>query len=315
MTTTRILTTRHIAAIIGEVGLDDVIDDLIARLAAAFAADDPLVIDTIPRTGFHYPKPDRGLVEWMPAIETGRRVSLKIVGYHPTNPAERGMPSVLATTSLYDTADGRLLLLCEATFLTALRTGCSSAIVTDILAPSDASTLGIVGCGAQAVTQVHALSRVRDLDRVLAFDADGDVSATLASRLARAGVDVPVTIVARSADALSEADILCTATSVEAGVGPVVPDGPHRPGLHVNAVGADHPGKTEIPASLLARAVVVPDVVEQCLVEGEAQQLDRAALGPNLPELVRRRHRYEALRTALTVFDSTGWSLADLITA
>lgn len=315
MGTTRILTGGDIASIIGQVGLDAVIDDLIDRLGAAFAADDPLVIDTIPRTGFHYAKPDHGLVEWMPAIETGRRVSLKVVGYHPTNPVERGAPSVLATTSLYDTADGRLLLLCDATFLTALRTGCSSAIVTDILAAPRSATLGIVGCGAQAVTQIHAISRVRTLDRVLAFDADRDVSATLADRLARARVDVPVTIVTAPADVVSASDILCTATSVEVGAGPVIPDEGHRPGLHVNAVGADHPGKFEIPASMLARAVVVPDVVEQCLVEGESQQLDREALGPSLPELVRNRHRYEALRPSLTVFDSTGWSLADLIAA
>lgn len=315
MAVTRVFTQRCIAQLVGDVGLDVLLDELIARLAAAFADHDPAVTETFLRTGFRYTKPDLGLIEWMPAMEHGRRVSIKTVGYHPTNPVDRGAPSVLATTSLHDTVDGRMLALCEATFLTALRTGAASAVVTDVLAVADATTMGVIGCGAQAVTQIHAIARVRPIERVLAYDTDATVAATLAARLSRAGISASVELCAGPGDVLEAVDILCTATSVEPGADPVVGDTGHRPWLHVNAVGADHPGKLELPVALLARAVVVPDLVEQCVAEGESQQIPRHRLGPDMAELLRHRHRYEHHRADLTVFDSTGWALEDLIAA
>lgn len=315
MATTRVLTQDCIGNIVKQVGLDLVFDDLIARLASAFSTHDRDVVATMTRDGFRYTKPALGLIEWMPAMEAGRLVSIKTVGYHPTNPVERRTPSVLATTSLHDTVDGRLVALCEATFLTAIRTGAASAVVTDVLAREDASTLGVVGCGAQAVTQIHAISRVRALRRIVAFDADATVVDTLELRLRRAGIEVPVDVVDDAADVLAASDILCTATSVDPGAGPVFADMEHRPWLHINAVGADLPGKRELPASLVQRATVVPDVLEQCLVEGECQQLRRDEVGPDIVAVVRDREHHERLRDSLTVFDSTGWALEDLIVA
>ena len=314
MTVTRVLTQRCIARLVEQVGLDVLLDQLIARLATAFAEHDPGIVETFVRTGFRYTKPDLGLIEWMPAMEHGRRVSIKTVGYHPANPVERGTPSVLATTSLHDTTDGRLLALCEATFLTALRTGAASAIVTDVLAVDGADTLGMVGCGAQAVTQIHAISRIRPVAHVLAFDANAAVAATLEPRLRRAGLNTTVEL-AQPDEIVAASDVLCTATSVEPGAGPVFRDGPHRPWLHVNAVGADHPGKIEVPAAFLARALVVPDLLEQCIAEGESQQVPAEGIGPEMAELLRHRGRYEHHRAGLTVFDSTGWALEDLIAA
>jgi ornithine cyclodeaminase len=312
---TRVLTPSCIAAIVRHVGLDAMLDELIKRLRDAFAAHDPEIIQTITRSGFRYTKPDFGLIEWMPSMESGRRVAIKTVGYHPNNPVERKTPSVLATTSLHDTIDGRLVALCESTFLTALRTGAASAVVTDVLSPASSTKLGMIGCGSQAVTQIHGVSRVRPIKHVVAFDADSDVAATLENRLERAGIPVDVETVETAALVVGDVDVLCCATSVEPGSDPVVPDVDHRPWLHINAVGADHPGKLELPLSLLRRAVVIPDLLEQCLVEGESQQLDQSQLGPTMPDLIRHRARHEHWRTGLTVFDSTGWSLEDLIVA
>jgi ornithine cyclodeaminase/alanine dehydrogenase-like protein (mu-crystallin family) len=312
---TRVLTPSCIAAIVRDVGLDAMLDDLIERLGNAFAAHDPEVIETIMRDGFRYTKPDFGLIEWMPSMETGRRVAIKTVGYHPNNPVERGAPSVLSTTSIHDTNDGRLLAVCESTFLTAMRTGAASAIVTDVLAIENATALGMIGCGSQAITQIHAISRIRPIQTVTAFDADATVAATLAGRLERARVPARVEVVDTAAEVIEGVDVLCCATSVEPGSDPVVPDIDHRPWLHINAVGADHPGKLELPGPLLRRAVVIPDLLEQCLQEGESQQIDRNELGPTMPELVRHRSRHEHWRGVLTVFDSTGWSLEDLVVA
>jgi ornithine cyclodeaminase/alanine dehydrogenase-like protein (mu-crystallin family) len=313
---TRIISVDDLAGVVREVGLDALLDQLIAALGRALATHDPSRLETRDRTGFHYREPVTGLLEWMPAMELGRRVSIKTVGYHPANPTERGTPSVLATTSLYDTSDGRLVTICEATILTALRTGAASAVATNVLAVPDASVLGVVGCGAQAVSQIHALSRVRPLARVLAYDVDGAVARSLPSRLAGI-VEIPIEILDEPdlGRLMAEVDVLCTCTTVEPGAGPVIPMAEHRPWLHINAVGADFAGKSEIPAPLLRDALVCPDVPGQCLVEGEAQQLSMADLGPDLAQLARNAGEYRAYRRRLTVFDSTGWALEDLVAA
>ena len=313
MATTRILSHRCIGHIVADVGLDDLIDQLIERLADACRHHEPVMMEVIARDGFRYAKPGLGLIEWMPVMELGRRVAIKTVGYHPANPDERNSPSVLATTSLHDTTDGRLLALFEATFLTALRTGAASALATDILAVEGASVLGVVGCGAQAVTQVHGISRVRPIDRVVAFDADANVAATLSHRLERAGLTITCEPQDNVDDVVGVSDIVCTATSVDPDAGPVIADVDHRPWLHINAVGSDHPGKVELPLSMLERASVFPDLLTQCLTEGESQRLDAEQLGPELPGLVQQRTRFEGMRPSLTVFDSTGWALEDLI--
>lgn len=315
MTTTRLIRPSDLAAIVTDVGLDSLLDELIERLVDALREHDPEVVATIDRSGFHYGKPDLGLVEWMPAMDHGRRVSVKTVGYHPSNPVERGVPTILASTSLYDTVDGRLIALCEATFLTSLRTGAASAIATDILAVDAGVTLGVIGCGAQAVTQIHAISRVRPIERVLAYDANPDVARTLGARVPIDGLDIVPVDATRIEELASICDVLCTVTSVSPSDGPVLPDVDGRPSLHVNAVGADFPSKRELPDAMLRRALVCPDVTSQCLQEGECQGLEPHELGPDLVALVRERGRWEGHRNELTVFDSTGWALEDLVAA
>ncbi len=302
--------------VIADVGLDRFMDEMIAKLTYAFRRFDPEATVTKVREGFSYEKPDLGLVEWMPTMDVGGRISIKTVGYHPTNPMQRNLPSVMATTSLHDTTTGQLLALADSTFLTAVRTGAASAVATDELAPLSTPILGIIGAGAQAITQAHAISRVRAIEKIIVFDADEDVAASFERRLPFA-VEVEVVTAARVHKELpamlGEADILCTCTSVDPEAGPVFADGRHKEALHINAVGADFPGKLEIPRTLINRAVVVPDYQPQCLAEGESQTLRAEQLGPDLHQLIAAgRHQY---RGVLTVFDSTGWALEDLLAA
>lgn len=313
MVETRVLGARDLAVLIAQVGLDALLDELIGRLVAALERHDDELLVTQDRAGFHYLKPDLGLVEWMPAMEVGRAVAIKTVAYHPSNPEQRAIPSVLATTALYDTTSGEQLALCEASTLTALRTGAASAIATDILAPEGPITLGLVGAGAQAVTQAHAISRVRTIERVLVTDTSRETATSLPARLAFLGVPVGLVDIEEVAGLVATVDVLCTCTSVAPGDGPVISDGDHRAGLHVNAVGADFAGKVELPRALLERSLVVPDVRSQCLVEGECQQLDPGAIGPDLAGLVQQREHYRASAGRTTVFDSTGWSLEDMV--
>lgn len=311
----RVVQADDVARIVRHHGLDAVLDELISRLTEALATHEPAKVRTPARAGFHYELPTAGLIEWMPAMEVGRVVSVKTVGYHPSNPTERGLPTVMSSTSLYDPGTGRLVALVDSTLLTALRTGAASAVATDILARPGPVVVGLVGCGAQAVTQLHGIARMRSVERVVATDTDPAVAASFARRVAF--VDRPVEIVepADRRRVLAEADVLCTATSVDVDAGPVLDDGEHPEWLHINAIGSDFPGKRELPASLLARSVICPDLLEQCLVEGELQGACRNEIGPDLASLVQERARHEALRSRLTVFDSTGWALEDLVAA
>ena len=306
------MSARDVAQVVAAVGLDAFFDDVIQALAAAFRSYDPAASVARAHDGFHYEKPDLGLLEWMPTLEIGGHSCIKVVGYHPSNPGRRGLPSVLSTTSLYDTASGEIVALAESTLLTAIRTGAASAVAAEILAVDRPLVVGVVGCGAQAVTQIHGLSRVRQIEEVLAFDSDAHVSASLEHRL---GIGIPVRAIdsARHRWLLREVDVLITCTSVGIAEGPVVEDAETRPWIHVSAVGADFAGKVELPKAFLDRSHVFPDNRDQCLAEGECQQLDADAIGPALPDLVKQAEDFRQLRDRSTVFDSTGWALQDYV--
>ena len=116
----RVLDHADVAELVRRVGVDALMDEVIDRLVTTIGHHQPEVLETQPRGGFSYHKPALGLVEWMPAMELGRRVGVKTVGYHPTNPIERRLPSVYANTTLYDTTTGRLTAICDSTTLTAI---------------------------------------------------------------------------------------------------------------------------------------------------------------------------------------------------
>ncbi len=310
---TLILDVDDLAHVLDNVGLDQFLDELIAVVRSEIASLEPAQVQDLVRSGFNYAAPEHGLVEWMPTMVVGDVVSVKTVGYHPLNPARRGLPSVLATTALYDTTTGALVGLSEATLMTALRTGAASAVMTDAIVAPKPIVLGVVGCGAQAVTQIHAISRVRRIERLIVTDVLPENARSLSDRLPD-GVMAPEVLDRSKFDTIvGELDVLCTCTSVDIGEASVVSLERARPSLHVNAVGADFPGKTELDVADLRRSVVIPDVVDQCMIEGECQQLDRSELGPSMAEVLAGDGG--DLAQSMTVFDSTGWSFEDLLAA
>lgn len=307
---TRILGAGDLATLLERVGRDALMDRMIEALRIRFAGHDVDLVDARARAGFRYDKPELGLIEWMPTHEMGGPVVIKMVGYHPTNPTQRSLPSVIATSSMWDTETGHLLAISDSTLLTALRTGAASGLATDLMAIETPVTVGLIGLGAQAVTQLHAISRVRSVERVIGFDPSPEPAESFARRIEFLALPFE----ACRADALeamaSDVDVLVTCTSVDIGAGPVVGEFEPRPWLHVNAVGADFPGKLELPPKLLEAALVVPDTLEQCLAEGECQQVPTRQIGPELFELVQAEST-TAERAQVTVFDSTGWAVED----
>ena len=310
---TRILTAPDVRAIVHTVGLNALMDETIARLTRAFVQFEPDEVVVPLRDGFRYESPQTGLLEWMPVMRVGEHAHIKVVGYHPDNAARHDLPTILSTLTMYGLQDGHLMGLMDATFITALRTGAASAVASRALASPQSSILGLIGCGAQAVTQLHALSRVFQLTDVFVYDTDPAAASTFEQRIGCLELDYINIHVTRPEDFLNQVDILCTATSVGAGAGPVFRDCELKPHIHINAVGSDFPGKTELPRSLLERSLVCPDFEAQALRDGECQQLNATQIGPDLPALLKGHSNLISERQRTTIFDSTGWALEDMV--
>lgn len=311
---TRILSAEDVIAVARHAGLDSLMDEVISGFySACLDATTDARFEIPQRGGFSYDHPTTGLLEWMPLHENGRCVVVKVVGYHPQNPAKQRMPTIMSSIMRFDTQTGHLQVVIDGTLATAIRTGAASAVASRALAMPESRSLALIGAGAQAVTQLHALSRVFSFEEVLVYDVDESVAGSFLERVRRLQLNDSTISIVDSEEAIRKADIICTVTSVPVGGGPVFDDKDLKPWLHVNAVGSDFPGKTEVPKSLLSRSFVCPDFLPQARVEGECQMLDEDQIGAELPFVLRDGDRLPELQQRLTVFDSTGYALQDHI--
>jgi ornithine cyclodeaminase/alanine dehydrogenase-like protein (mu-crystallin family) len=305
---TLIIRPQDIAEVIKRVGIDALMDRMIFGLTQAFKELNRDRGELRSRAGF-VKKPSCACVEWMPYMrKTDQSVTIKVVAYQPDNIQTVGIPTVLATTSLYDFKTGHLVALSDGVILTAMRTGAASAIASSIFAHPDTAIVGLVGAGAQAITQLHALSRVFSLQEVLVYDINPDVARSFCDRAAFLGLPIRICCLE---ELERNADIICTATSVDEGAEPVITGEYVKPHVHINAVGADIKGKTELPLSLLKKSFVCPDFLEQALVEGECQQLQPEEIGVSLMEAIERAQEFQSWREKQTIFDSTGLAMED----
>lgn len=307
---TKVITKSDLQQILQRIGLNPLMDELIERLTLAFRLfnEDQTIVKK--RDGYEYTRPYPGVFEWMPCMQREERVTVKMVAYNPKNPRIEQLPTILSSVSMYDACNGRLLCLVDGTLLTALRTGAASGIASRILAKEDSTSLGMIGCGAQAVTQIHAHCRIFDLKEILVYDTDSQNMNTLNQRLEHLGIEV---IPSSLQQVVETVDILCTATSVDINAGPVFKYLNVKPWLHINSIGSDLPGKTELPIDLLKGAFVCPDFLEQAKVEGECQQLEDCDIDESLVEIVKNPEAFRVVRDRLSVFDSTGYALEDQV--
>jgi ornithine cyclodeaminase/alanine dehydrogenase-like protein (mu-crystallin family) len=311
---TTILSADDLRYIVGHVGLDEMMDEMIRRLTTTFAEYNPGETVIPVRGGFKYSHPHLGLIEWMPGMRVGEGVYIKVVGYHPESGTLHGLPTILSTQSMYSVNDGHMISLMDASFATALRTGATSAVASKVLARPGSSVIGFIGTGAQAVTQLHALSRLFPIEKIYLFDTDAAAMDSFPARIACLNLDDLSMNAGPVKSWINGVDILVTATSVGIGDGPVFEDNNLPEHLHVNAIGSDFPGKYEVPKSVLARALVCPDFPEQAKAEGECQRIMPEDIGPDIQTLVKERESFSKVQQQCTVFDSTGWALEDIVT-
>jgi Predicted ornithine cyclodeaminase, mu-crystallin homolog len=166
--------------------------------------------------------------------------------------AHKGIPSTLSQTSIYSTETGELIAVVEANYLTALKTGGSAAIATELMARKDSSRLGIIGSGLQAFSQVLAIQEVRRLTEVHVYGLDSARLSDFIRRIEEIKNRPYSVIAAKSAEAcVSASDILCTCTTSHT---PVFDGAALMPGTHINAIGSYTPFMQEIDQKTVAKA-------------------------------------------------------------
>jgi len=238
---------------------------------------------------------------------------LKWVNVHPGNP-QVGLPSVMAKIVLNDPETGREWADMDGTHITNYRTGAAGGLAAALLSRPEASRLGVIGAGAQARTQIAAIMKVRPIEEVVICDC----ALARARALLQETADtyrVKATLAPTPRETAQAADILVTATpSTE----PLVFRDWVRPGTHINAIGADAPGKQELDPAILTAAKILVDDWAQARHSGEINvPLSRGELGPeqvygSLGEVVAGKKPGRESPEEITVFDSTGLIIQDL---
>jgi ornithine cyclodeaminase len=252
-----------------------------------------------------------GVIELMPTSD-GHLYSFKYVNGHPKNTAA-GLLTVTAFGVLADVDTGYPLLLSELTITTALRTAAMSALAARHMARPNSRVMALIGNGAQSEFQAIAFHHMLGIRELRLYDTDPAASAKLErnlSALRLAGLEV--VRCTSTAEAVLGADIVTTVTADKRNAIILTPD-MIEGGMHINAVGGDCPGKTELHADILLRpdARIVVEFEPQSRIEGEIQQLDAPFPVIEFSDVLAGKARGRASETEVTIFDSVGFALED----
>ncbi len=299
---TTLLTTQDIARLVATIGLPNLIARMVAYIEADFRRWPEF--EKSPRHAVHS---DVGVIELMP-IADARDYSFKYVNGHPKNTRE-GLPTVMAFGVLADVATGLPTLLSELTLTTAIRTAATSVMAAKLLARKNARTMALIGNGAQSEFQALAFHHVLGIDEIRLFDVDALATAKLAAHLAHVP-GLRVIVCADTAEAVRGADIVTTVTADKTNATILTSD-LLEAGMHINGVGGDCPGKTELHAEVLARASVFVEYEPQTRIEGDLQQMPADFAVTELWRVLIGDAAGRTTEREITVFDSVGFALED----
>ena len=249
---------------------------------------------------------DVGVIELMP-IADAAQFAFKYVNGHPSN-HRHGLPTVMAFGVLADVDTGAPRLLSELTLTTAIRTAAMSALAARVLAKPESRSMALIGNGAQSDFQALAFRDLVGIRELRLFDTDPAASAKLAANLVGQGLEVR--ICPSIADAVRGADIVTTVTADKTNATILTPE-MIEPGMHINAVGGDCPGKTELHRDILARASVFVEFEPQSRIEGEIQQMPADFAVTEFWQVLAGQRAGRGHAAEVTVFDSVGFALED----
>lgn len=297
----RIITIDDIKNLIRKITLPVFMQKLIERLQLDYARWDEF--DKMPRVATHVAP---GVLELMPICDNDF-YAFKFVNGHPNNPLANKL-TVSAVGTLADVATGYPLLMSEMTLLTAIRTAATSALASKYLAQKSAKTFAMIGCGAQSEFQVLAHRQVFLLAKINYFDVDENAMKKFAHNLARQKFTLNACDSIERA--IEGAEIITTATASKKH-GKILHRKNIQPGVHVNGIGGDCPGKTELDEKILEDAKIVVEYFPQTKMEGEIQNFSRQEIYAELWELAAGKKAGRENNTEITLFDSVGFALED----
>jgi ornithine cyclodeaminase len=287
--------------LVHHVGLETFLKELAAEVEADFKRWP--IFDKAPRVPSHS---DVGVIELMPTSD-GELYGFKYVNGHPKNMKE-GLQTVTGFGLLADVNTGYPVLFSEMTVLTALRTAATSAMATKHLARPNAKTLAMIGNGAQSEFQTIALKAVCGIDTVRLYDIDPAATDKCAANLAGSGITI---VKCKSPEeAIEGADVITTATA-DKNMATILTDNMVGNGVHINAIGGDCPGKTELHRDIVARASMFVEYPEQTRIEGELQQMPANHPFTELWEVINGTAKGRSDATEITLFDGVGFAIED----
>jgi ornithine cyclodeaminase len=298
--------TERLRELVSRVGCGRFVEELAAEIAADYQRWNEF--EKSARLASHSTV---GVIELMPTTD-GKLYSFKYVNGHPKNTAQ-GLLTVTAFGVLADVSTGYPLLLSEMTFVTALRTAAICALAARHMARAGSRSMALIGNGAQSEFQAIAFHQLLGIRELRLYDTDSRATAKLIRNLARLQLqDLTVIRCGSTAEAVRGADIVTTVTADKCNATVLTPE-MIEPGIHLNAVGGDCPGKTELHGDILLRpdARIVVEYEPQARIEGEIQQLNGAGRVTELAEVLLGKQPARATELEVTIFDSVGFALTD----
>lgn len=285
-----------------EVGVDTAITRMAAMIREDYLRWE--CFDKSARVAHHS---DIGVIELMP-ISDGKSYSFKYVNGHPKN-TETGLLTVTAFGVLADVATGYPRLLSELTLTTAIRTAATSALAASCMARKNCRSMALIGNGAQSEFQAIAFHTMLGIKELRIYDVDQQASDKLIRNLS-SFPEIRIIRAISIAEAVKGADVITTVTADKTNATILTPE-MIEPGMHINAVGGDCPGKTELHSAVLQNAQVVVEYEPQSRIEGELQQMPADFQVTELWKILSSDSVYRQNDDSITIFDSVGFALED----
>lgn len=300
---TTLLTTSDVAHIVARQGARAVFTELLDYVLADFLRWQEF--DKCARLASHSPT---GVIELMPTADS-ELYSFKFVNGHPGNP-HTGLSTVMAFGALAQVSTGEPLLISELTLTTALRTAVTSTLAARALARPESRSMALIGNGSQAEFQALAFHHVLGIDLLHVHDVDAQATRKLQANLAAVAPSLRVVAFGSTAQAVKGVDIVTTVTADKAYATILTPD-MVEPGMHINAVGGDCPGKTELHADVLRLGPVFVEYEPQTRIEGDLQQMPADFPVTELWRVLTGQSPRRQGAGDVTIFDSVGFALED----
>ncbi|UPA27304.1 ornithine cyclodeaminase [Shinella oryzae] len=287
--------------LVHHIGIETMLVELAGAIEADFRRWD--VFDKTPRIASHS---NDGVIELMPTSD-GEIYAFKYVNGHPKNMAQ-GLQTVTAFGLLAQVATGYPLLLTEMTLLTALRTAATSAMAARHLAPKGVTTMAMIGNGAQAEFQALAMKALLGIKVVRLYDIDPQATEKTRRNLTGSGLEL---ITCNTAQAAIEGAGIITTCTADKQYATILTDNMVGAGVHINAIGGDCPGKTELHKDILLRADTFVEYSPQTRIEGEIQQMAEDYPVTELWQVVSGAMAGRRGQNQITLFDSVGFAVED----